>query len=62
MAFEDHIQDVNMEQLSHPVTELMHFLRDMRDWVCPALHAALDKMKGISLWISVEVRYSQPAR
>ena len=32
------------------------------DWVRPAVHAALDKMKGLSFWISVHVRYTHPAR
>ena len=44
------------------VTELMHFLKYMMDWVRPVGHAALDKMKWLSFWISVQVRYTHPAR
>ena len=32
------------------------------DWVGPAVHAALDKLKGLSFWISVQVRYTHPVR
>ena len=40
----------------------MHFLKYMMDWVRPVVHATLDKMKGLSFWISVQVRYTHPAR
>ena len=60
MALDGLIQDVKMEP--HPVTDLMHFLKYMMDWVRPAVHAAIDKMKGLSFWISVHVRYTHPAR
>ena len=40
----------------------MHFLKYMMDWVRPVVHATLDKMKGLSFWISVCVRYTHPAR
>ena len=40
----------------------MHFLKCRMDWVRTALQAALDKMKGLSFWISVQVRYTHPTR
>ena len=56
MALDGLIQDVKMEPHPPPVTDLMHFLKYMMDWVLPVMHAALDKMNGLSLWISVHVR------
>ena len=46
----------------HPVTDLMHFLTYMMDWVPPVVHATLHKMYGLGLWISVQFRYIHPAR
>ena len=40
----------------------MHFLKYMMDWVRPVVHTTLDKMKRLSFWISVNVRYTHPAR
>ena len=40
----------------------MHFLKEMMDLVRPAVHGALDKMKGLSFRISVQVRYTHPAK
>ena len=62
MALDGLIQDVKMEPHPHPVTDLMHFLKYPMDWLPPANHAALDKMKGLSFWISVQVRKTHPAR
>ena len=46
----------------HPVIDLALFLKYMVDWVRPAVHAAVDAMKGLSFWISVLVRYTHPAK
>ena len=62
MALDGLIQDVKLEPHGHPITDLMHFLKNMIDWVRPVVHAALDKMKGLSFWISAQVRYTHPAR
>ena len=62
MALDGLIQDVKMEPHPHPVTNLMHFLKDMMDWLRPTVHAALDKMKGLSFWISFQLRYTDHAR
>ena len=62
MALDGLIQDVKLEPQTHAITDLMHFLKCMMDWGRPALHAALDKRKGRSFWISGQVRYSHPAR
>ena len=62
MALAGLVQDVNLEPHPHPVTDLMHFLKYMMDCVRPVGHAALDKMKGLSFWISLQVRYNHPAR
>ena len=52
---------MKIEPHPHPITDLVHFLKDMMDWVRPVVHATLDKMKGLSFWISVQVRYTHPA-
>ena len=62
MALDGLIQDVKMEPRPHPLTDLMHFLTYMMDWVRPTVHAALEKLKGLSFWISIEVRYTHRAR
>ena len=56
------LQRCEVGDTDHPVTGLMQFLKYMMDWVRQVVHAALDKMKGLSFWISGHVRYSHPAR
>ena len=40
----------------------MHLLKYVMDWLRPLVHAALDEMKGFTFWISVQVRYTHPAK
>ena len=62
MALDGLIQDVKLEPHTHPITYIIHFLRYMMDSVLPIVHATLDKMKGLSFWISMQVRYTHPAK
>ena len=62
MTFDGLIQDVKLEPHLHPITDLMHLLKNLMDCVRPVLHAALEAMKSLSLWISVQVRYSDPGK
>ena len=60
MVLDGLIQDVKFEPHPHPITDLMHFLKCMMDWVRPAVHATLDTMKGLSFWILFQMRYAPP--
>ena len=61
MALDGLVLDVKLEPHPHPVTDLMLFLKYMMEWVRPFVHAVLDKRKGLSFLISVQVRYTDPA-
>ena len=61
MAIDGLVQDLKLQPKRHPVTDFIHFLKSMVDWVRPVVHAALDKMKGLRFWIWVHVRYTHRA-
>ena len=47
---------------SHRITDLMYLFKYMMDRMRPVFHPDLYKMKGISFWISLPVRYTQPTK
>ena len=51
MALDGVSKDVKMEPQPHPLTVVMHILKYMMEWLRPAVHAALDKMRGLSFLI-----------
>ena len=62
MALDGLMEVVKLEPHPHPVTDLMHFLEEMMDWLRQIVQAILDKAKGLTIWISVQVRSTQPDR
>ena len=61
-ALEGLVQDVGYEPVHRPQQNLTQFIDAIFVKVRPYLDAALNKVKGITFWVSVHVRYLNPTK
>ena len=62
MALDWLVYDVNLETHSNPFTELLHWNQYRKESLRPVRDDTLEKRKGITVLIGVQLRYTHPVR
>ena len=61
-ALDGLIQDVKYEPVRHPQKNLVEFMGAVRSTITPLLQQALEAQKGVTFWVSLQVKYAHPTK